>query len=216
MRTFFRNNGLSLTLLGLFFLCILGQSLTGLRRFNDEQREAGAREYGYWEYLASGDFVEAVFENWESEFLQMGLFVLLTAFLYQKGSPQSNPLPGEKQEPRTRVQKDSPGPVHRGGRLLRIYSHSLSAALFLLFAISFALHALGGTSKYNHEQVLHGQETVTVLGYIGSSRFWYESFQNWQSEFLSVAVIVLLSIVLRERDSQQSKDVAAPHGSTGG
>ena len=68
--------------------------------------------------------------------------------------------------------------------------------------------------EYNEEQRLHGEATVSALGYIGTSRFWFESFQNWQSEFFSVGVLVLLSIWLRQFGSAQSKPVAAPMSDT--
>jgi len=215
VRKFLRDNGLSVTMLALFLVFIVGQSLTGLRQYNEQQRDHGRPEIGLGTYWGTGDFVEATFENWESEFLQMGLYVLLTAFLYQKGSSESNPLPGEKRKSPARIGPDSPAPLHRGGWLLRIYSHSLSGVLLLLFLVSFFLHAAGGTAKYNHEQELRGAAGISMLEYLGSSRFWFESFQNWQSEFLSVGAIVLLSVVLREKGSSQSKDLAAPHAATG-
>ena len=45
--------------------------------------------------------------------------------------------------------------------------------------------------------------------------FWLESFQNWQSEFLATAALVVLSIVLRFRGSPESKHVDASHAETG-
>ena len=105
--------------------------------------------------------------------------------------------------------------MRRGGLALRLYKHSLSIALFTLFFISFALHAMGGAVAYSEEALAHGGKAVSTVGYLGTSRFWFESFQNWQSEFLSVAVLVLLSIWLREQGSPQSKPVAAAHSSTG-
>jgi hypothetical protein len=104
--------------------------------------------------------------------------------------------------------------VRRGGPILTAYEHSLSTALLLLFVVSFLLHAAGGARAYSQEQILHGGEAVSLLGYLATSQFWFESFQNWQSEFLSIAVVVVLSIFLRERGSPESKPVAAPHGET--
>jgi hypothetical protein len=54
-----------------------------------------------------------------------------------------------------------------------------------------------------------------VVGYLADPQLWFESFQNWQSEFLSTAVLVVLSIFLRQRESPESKPVAAPHRQTG-
>jgi hypothetical protein len=219
MPRFLRDNALSLAALLLFVLSLVGHALTGWHVAKSEAFEHGSAMMPLREYLGSGDFIESVFENWESEFLQMGLFVVLTKFLRQRGSSESKKVGEEEavdQDPKNaRTDPNAPGPVRRGGLVLQIYERSLSLALFALFVASLALHAVGGASKHNEEALRHGGSAVTILGYLGTSRFWFESFQNWQSEFLSVAVLVLLSIVLRERGSPQSKPVAAPHSATG-
>ena len=214
-----RQNGLSIAMFGLFGLSFVGQVVAGHREYNSDQEEHRQPAVQLGQYLRSGHFVEATFENWESEFLQMAAFVLLTAFLYQKGSPESRKLEGEPdldKDPKRAKKKDSPWPVQRGGIVLTFYEHSLSIALFLLFAVSFLLHGAGGAREYSLEQLEHGGSAVSMLEYMGSSRFWFESFQNWQSEFLSVGVLIVLSIFLRERQSPESKPVADPHGKTGG
>lgn len=81
---------------GLFFFSIAGQIITGHHDYNQELKDHKQPQIGLVEYLGSGHFIEAVFENWESEFLQMGLYVLLTAFLRQKGSPESKKLEGKE------------------------------------------------------------------------------------------------------------------------
>jgi len=53
------------------------------------------------------------------------------------------------------------------------------------------------------------------MEYLGTAQFWFESMQNWQSEFLAVAAIVWASVYLRQRGSPESKPVAAPHHETG-
>jgi hypothetical protein len=158
-------------------------------------------------------------ENWESEFLQMFAYVLLTAFLFQKGSAESkNPDQPEAvdRDPRqSREKKDAPWPVRRGGIVLKIYENSLALALFLLFLISFMLHAIGGASEYSDQQIAHGAQAVTVFQYMGTAQFWFESLQNWQSEFFSIAILVVLSIFLRQKGSPESKPVDSPHSMTG-
>jgi hypothetical protein len=204
---------------GLFLVFWLGQSLTGLSAYNQEQREHGQPPVSYGEYLRSGEFMEVTFENWESEFLQMGAFVILSAFLKQKGSGESKKISGENEvdkDPRKERRPDSPGPVHRGGLALKLYSNSLTLALFGLFFFSFAMHAVGGVRLFNEEQLQHGQPPVTVWRYMTGSQFWFESFQNWQSEFLSVGVLVVLSIFLRQKGSPESKPVHVPHRETEG
>jgi hypothetical protein len=172
----------------------------------------------YVQYLGSGDFVEAIFENWESEFLQMGLYVLLTAVLFQRGSAESKDP--EAQHPDDAdysedMDVDIPWPVRKGGWTLRLYENSLSIALLALFVFSFIMHAVGGASAYNQEQLEHNGTPVSVPGYLATPRFWFESFQNWQSEFLAIGAMIVLSIYLRQRGSSQSKPVASPHGKTG-
>ncbi|HYQ97737.1 MAG TPA: DUF6766 family protein, partial [Candidatus Nitrosocosmicus sp.] len=88
-------------------------------------------------------------------------------------------------------------------------------ALFVLFIVSFLLHAVAGRHVFNEEQALHGGHAVTLGEYIMVSQFWFESLQNWQSEFLSVAVLIILSIFLRQKGSPQSKPVSHPHDETG-
>jgi hypothetical protein len=220
MGRFFRNNGLSVVMLVLFLFSLLGQSIMGYHEYNEDQREHRQPTVTYAEYHTTGHFVEAVFENWESEFLQMASYVILTAFLFQKGSaeskdPDATDNPSDEDPAKSKNKKDAPWPVRRGGLALKLYQNSLSAVLFLLFLISFALHAAGGAKEYNEDQRAHGGQPVSTVEYVGTSRFWFESFQNWQSEFLSVAAIVLLSIWLRQQGSPESKPVAAPHSQTG-
>lgn len=217
MRRFFRENGLSLTLFGVFFLILLGQFFTGHDDYNQSQGEHNQPTVGYGEYLVSGHFLESVGENWESEFLQMGMFILLTIWLRQKGALASKSTEGKSDvdaEPDPN-KKDAPWPVRRGGWILKLYQHSLSIALFTLFIFSFALHAYGGAKEYCHEQQEHGEQCLSTLQFIGTSHFWFQSFQNWQSEFLSIGVLVVFSIYLRQKGSPESKPVDAPHHQTG-
>ena len=207
-------NGLALAATALFVLSLLGQVLAGRADYNADQREHGEAPVGLAEYLTTGAFLEATAENWESEFLQMAIFVVLTAFLYQRGSSESKgieePEAVDQRPEEARGDPNAPWPVRRGGLWLAIYRNSLGGALLLLFAVAFAAHAYGGAADYNESQLQHGGETVSIAGYLATSRFWFESFQNWQSEFFSVAVLVVLSIWLRQQGSAQSKPVAAP------
>ena len=212
-------NGLTLVLMGLFLVFMFGQTVTGLREHNKENAEHGQPTVSLGQYLVSGHFAEATAENWESEFLQMAMFVLLTVCLRQKGSPESKPMEGEDavdEDPNEkRDDPRAPWPVRRGGFVLWLYSHSLSIAFAVLFLLSLAVHAWGGAKDYSEEQAAHGEAGVTLLQYVGTSRFWFESFQNWQSEFLSLAAMVYLGVYLREKGSGESKPVATPHDEQG-
>jgi hypothetical protein len=214
-----RDRALTLVLMAMFLMFLAAQFITGLYEYNDTQAEHGQLPVAMAEYLTTGHPWEAVFENWESEFLQMAVFILLTTVLIQKGSPESR-RPGVTElvdaDPRDFADNpDAPWPVRRGGWVLRLYEHSLGLALVLLFLASFVGHALGGHAVYTAEQLTHRQPAPTLTDYLLSSRFWFESFQNWQSEFLSIAAMVWLAVYLRQRGSPESKPVFAPHGETG-
>jgi hypothetical protein len=220
MRRLLRENGLSIVLVSLFSLFWVGQSVAGHREYNAEQREHRQPESAYFSYLRSPHFWEATTENWESEFLQIFSYVFLTAFLFQKGSAESKkldePEPVDRDPRASRNKPNAPWPVRRGGLLLRLYEYSLSLAFLLCFVVSILLHALAGAAVYSEEQAAHGlSERASLLQYATTSRFWFESFQNWQSEFLAIAAVVVLSIFLRQRGSPESKPVDSPHEETG-
>ena len=210
-------NSLSLVVTTLVVLTLVGQLLTGWHDYNDELEQMELAQLTLSQYFQSGHFVEATFENWESEFLQMGLYVLLTVWLRQRGSSESKKLyeKEEVDEEGDPNKPDAPSAVKRGGWVLKLYQHSLSLTFFLLFLGAMYLHALGGTEVYNIEQAHAGEPQVSVWGYMQTSRFWFESLQNWQSEFLSIVSIVVLSIFLRQKGSPESKPVDASHSETG-
>lgn len=216
MRTFIRNNSLTIVSFGLFLLIFFGgQTVAGHRAYNEDQVDHGEPTVGYSEYLRSAHFGEATFENWESEFLQMGAYVVLTVGLRQRGSAESKRVErGEDVDEAPEGHGRDPGapwPVRSGGLVLKLYKHSLSIAFLLLFLLSWFMHAVTGSREYSHEQTAHGGEAVNTWQYVNRSRFWFESLQNWQSEFLAVAFIVVLTIFLREQGSPESKPVHAPH-----
>ncbi len=216
-----RNNSLSLVLAFLFAMSLMGHALAGWGAYNDEQRQHGASAVAFVTFVTSSDFGETVFENWESEFLQMGCYVFLTVFLYQRGSAESKKHDGsdavDEDPGRRRHDAGVPGPVRAGGWRLALYKNSLGLTFAALFLLSFIGHAAAGARKHAAEQRAHDQpQTVTVLSYLRTSQFWYESFQNWQSEFLAVLAIVTLSIHLRQWGSPESKPVHARHDDTGG
>ena len=218
MRTL-RNNGLSIVLTILFLVTLMGQAVAGLKAENADRRDHGEPEMTMGAYLKSPEMLEATMENWESEFFQMGLYVFLTVFLFQKGSVESKDPEKESEEVDREPDPKRPGapwPVQKGGLILALYKRSLSLAFLALFLVSFAGHASAGARAYNEEQQNHADpDRVTALGYMATSQFWFESLQNWQSEFLAVLAIVVLSIHLRQFGSPESKPVDAPHDETG-
>src|SRR5436190_20093350 len=126
MRRLLRNNGLSLVIAALFALLMFGQAETGLHRYNQERAEHGQPAVALGGYLLTGHFLEATAENWESEFLQMAAYVVLTALLFQKGSSESKPIDEPQavdRKPSAR-RRDVPWPVRRGGWVLKLYENS--------------------------------------------------------------------------------------------
>ncbi|QDG94755.1 hypothetical protein NIBR502774_17685 (plasmid) [Rhizobium sp. NIBRBAC000502774] len=192
---------------------------TGWVVHNDELTQHHGTPLKFLSYATSGHFLSALFENWESEFLQMSAYVVLTAFLFQRGSSESKDpdesAPQDEDPVRRKDDPEVPWPIKTGGVIRAIYSYSLGLALFALFVASFILHLRYSADAAALEARLHGQPAATVFSHLGSVEFWFESFQNWQSEFLSTAVLVVLSIFLRFRGSPESKPVAAPHSETG-
>lgn len=199
---------------------LVGMMATGLSVYNDELTRHHQPGVSLATYLASGHFLSALFENWESEFLQMSAYVALTAFLFQRGSAESKDPDGsaeQDEDPDARAgNADAPLPVRLGGLSASLYAYSLGIALFVLFLLSFALHLQHSAAAEAVEALSHGKPAATIWQHAGSTQFWFESFQNWQSEFLSTVVLVVLSIFLRFRGSPESKPVAAPHSKTGG
>ena len=221
MRRFLRENGLSLVLFFLFSVTLIGgQSVAGYLQNNEDLEEHGQPAEGFGEYLRGNHFWEATTENWESEFLQMFLYIVLTVFLFQKGSSESKDPDGpnevDRDPDKSRNNKDAPWPVRKGGFVLRLYENSLALAFLLMFLLSFFGHGVSGRGEYNEDQALHGRPPVSLGEYMTSSQFWFESFQNWQSEFLAIWSMVVLSIWLRQKGSAESKPVDSPHGETEG
>ena len=217
MKKLFSNNGLSIVFFSLFVITLVGQVFFGIQEHNKELVEQGAKAVSMTEYLSSGHFIQSTFENWESEFFQMGILVWFTIFLRQKGSSESKSCDKSEEVDRepSALRKGAPWPVKKGGIWLAIYKNSLTIALFLLFIISFILHVYGSMKDENLMNSLEGKPLVSYGEYLSSSRLWFESLQNWQSEFLSVFTIVVLSIFLRQKGSPQSKPVDAADEETG-
>ncbi len=211
---FFRRNGLSLVLLLLFLAFLAGQVLTGFHASNEERAEQGLAAETMTAYLGSGHFISATFENWESEFLQMGMYVLLTVGLRQRGSAESRPLDPADEDDDVEA-GPTPWPV-KAGRVWRcLYANSLALAYLGLFLLAFAGHAYGSWLHENEQRGAEGEQLLSLAQHLGGAQFWFESMQNWQSEFLAVLSIVVLSIFLRQDKSPESKPLTAPHSQTG-
>ncbi|MES2033096.1 MAG: DUF6766 family protein [Pseudomonadota bacterium] len=219
MKGWVKDNGLTLALLALFAISLGGQMLTGWSAENNARSVHSVAPIRFGAYLFSGEFLSSLFENWESEFLQMWAYVMLTAYLFQRGSPESKDpdktAPQDRNPVRDSGKPDAPWPVRVGGLARAIYAHSLGWTLLALFAASFVLHWLNSARKAADAALRHREAPLGLVAYLGDAEFWFESFQNWQSEFLSTAVLIVLAIFLRERGSPESKAVGDPHRKTG-
>ena len=214
----FRDNGLTIVLLGLFAVSIVGQWIAGWHVEMEDARRHGQAVLSLGVYSFSPQFLSSVFENWESEFLQMAAYVVLTAVLVQRGSAESKDPDAPPRDVDLDIQGNKPHAptILNWGSLWRaFYARSLGLTLGFLFILSFLIHWTQSARVAAQEAVAHGEKPVDAISYLADSQLWFESFQNWQSEFLSTAVLVLLSIFLRQRESPESKGVAAPHRQTG-
>jgi hypothetical protein len=220
MRTL-RNHSLSLVFLAMFLAALVGQAIAGHADYNNDQIAHMGETVSIWRYLVSSEFGQAVMENWQSEYLQFTTFILLTVWVVQKGSPESKKLDevgletDRQQKVGEYATKDSPKWARTRGFRLWVYSNSLVLVMGSIWLGTWFAQSLTGWSAYNVDQVDHHEASVSWLGYLGSADFWQTTLQNWQSEFLAVGSMAVLSIYLRQRGSPESKPVGAPHEATG-
>jgi len=221
MRRFARDNGLGLFFGAIFLASLVGQALVGHADFNHLQLRHHDDPISLGRYVLSSDFGVDLMENWQSEYLQFTLYILMTVWLLQRGSPESKQLDkgglGTDAEQRIGegADPDSPRWARLGGWRTRIYSHSLLIVMIAIWLGSWGVSSVTGKVSYNAEQFDHQQAAVSWLQYVGTSDFWNRTLQNWQSEFLAVGSMAVLSIYLRQRGSPESKPVGAPHHATG-
>ena len=221
MRTFVRENSLSLFFATIFALSLVGQSFAGQHRFNAEQLAHDESASSWWEYVRSADFWGSVMENWQSEFLQFTLFIAATIWLVQKGSNESKKLDatGRESDEQQRVGRhagpESPWPARAGGLARTLYENSLLVVMGGIFFASWLMQSLSNWRQFNADQLTHDQATVSWGSYLVRADFWERTLENWQSEFLAVGTIAVFSIYLRQRGSPESKAVGAPHDETG-
>jgi hypothetical protein len=220
-RGFVRDNSLSLVFGGLFLATLVGQAVSGLFDYNQQQVSQGLATISLGEYVTSSTFGVDVMENWQSEYLQFFLFIFLTVWLIQLGSTESKPV-GEEGKESDEEQKvgryadsDSPAWAKVGGWRTALYSRSLGTLMGALFLLTWLASSVAGWAAYNSEQLADRQDPVSWLGYLGEADFWNRSFQNWQSEMLAVGSMAIFSIYLRQRGSPESKLVGAGHHDTG-
>jgi hypothetical protein len=221
MRTFVRHNGLSIVFLGLFLGAIVMQAVAGHADFNEGQDQHGDAHVSFVRYVSSSDFATAVMENWQSEYLQFTLFIVLTVWLIQRGSPESKELGKEgvesdkDQKVGEHAEEESPRWAKHSGIRRTIYENSLVLVMVAIWVASWFAQSVTGVTEYNADRLDHHQATVSWAEYLTRSDFWEKTLQNWQSEFLAVGSMAILAVYLRQRGSPESKPVGAPHHATG-
>ncbi|MDP9401639.1 MAG: hypothetical protein M3P39_12005 [Actinomycetota bacterium] len=221
MARFLRDNGLGLFFAAIFLATLVAQALVGHADFNHSQVAHQDEPVSLLRYVTSSDFGADVLENWQSEYLQFALYIVGTIWLIQRGSTESK-APGragretdEEQQLGQHAAPDAPRWARVGGVRTWLLSNSLLLVMAAIWLSSWAGQAITGRVAYNAEQLDHQEATLSFVQYLGSSDFWNRTVQNWQSEFLAVGSMVVLSIYLRQRGSPESKPVGAPHDQTG-
>jgi hypothetical protein len=221
IRRFAFENGLTLCFLALFVAALVAQAIAGFHAFNADQVQHNSSPISFGDYLTSSAFGQAVMENWQSEYLQFTLFIFITIWLVQRGSPESKELgkEGLESDREQRLGRHAPrrGPswARRGGPLTWIYSNSLVLVMGTIWIGSWFAQSITGLTAYNAERFDHHQDAVSYGSYLGDAHFWEQTLQNWQSEFLAIASMAVLAVYLRQRGSPESKPVGAPHDATG-
>ena len=218
---FVRENSLSIAFGVLFLGALAGQLLVGHAAFNQEQLAHEADPVSLGRYLASSSFGSDVMENWQSEYLQFSLYILGTIWLLQRGSPESKELDkaGRESELAQKIgphaERESPRWAKVGGLRTFLFSNSLLLVMGTIWLGSWLAQSLTGHVTYNAEQLEHHEAAISWLAYLGTADFWTRTLQNWQSEFLAIGSMAILSVYLRQRGSPESKPVGAAHHSTG-
>jgi hypothetical protein len=208
LRGFFKDNGLSIAFIALFVACFFGQAISGYYlQFENPAGTSSIR--GFVSYVASAEFVQGMSSNWQAALLQLLVLIVFSIFLKQRGAshsrkPDTLPKGGDK-PPERKIDRNSSW----------LYRNSLSLAFTGLFAAAFALHFFSGAAYYNQERVRESEQPFSLLHFLVSAKFWFETLQTWQAEFMAISVFIILSVYLRQERSAESKKLDASQDDTG-
>jgi hypothetical protein len=215
-----RDNGLSIVFGLIFLAALIGQAIAGHADYNQQQIANGGQPESFVQFVTSSQFAVDVAENWQSEYLQFSLYIFATVWLMQRGSPESKKSDelGRQSDRQQQIGRHatstSPTWARAGGWRTTVFSNSLGLVMGGLFLLSWLAQSIAGVAAYNSDQLANHQDPVTWLEYLGNSDFWNRTLQNWQSEFLAIGSMAVLSVYLRQRGSPESKPVGAAHTAT--
>ena len=82
----------------IFLATWAAQSLSNWKRYNEEQQAHDEQTLRWGEYVLNANFWERTLQNWQSEFLAVGVMVVFTIYLRQRGSPESKPVGAPHEE----------------------------------------------------------------------------------------------------------------------
>jgi hypothetical protein len=221
MKRWVRENSLGLVFGVLFLIVLAAQALAGHAQYNQQQVTDGLPPISLARYVTSASFGADVAENWQSEYLQFSLYIFLTVWLLQKGSPESKALDDaglesdEKQKVGPYATDDSPPWARAGGWRTALFSNSLGLVMGAIFLGSWLAQSVAGVASFDEQQLADREDPVSWGQYLTEPDFWNRTLQNWQSELLAVASMAILAIFLRQRGSSQSKPVGTSHSATG-
>jgi hypothetical protein len=218
---FARDNSLTLFFLFIFLATLVGQALVGHADFNHQQLAQQGDPISLGRYVTSSSFGVDVMENWQSEYLQFTLYILTTVWFVQRGSPESkepDQIGGESEADQklgSYADERSPRWARAGGLRTAVFSNSLVLVMTAIWLLSWLAQSITGRIDYNAQQFGDHLAALSWTQYILTPDFWDRTLQNWQSEFLAVGSMAVLSIYLRQRGSPESKPVGAAHADTG-
>lgn len=200
---FLYNNGLSIAFMGLFLVCLIAQSWVGLWFYNDQQKVIGAVQLNYWDYVLTGEFLDAVLVNWQAAFLQLFSLIVLSGFLLQRGATQSRKLGSSRLQ-------------HMRYSLRAWLSHhSMSLVFLALFIGTFIMHLLAGTAAHNEQIGISREAQLNCWQFLQTAEFWFLTFSVWQAAYFAIGVYLILSIFTREDNSPEAKPYQASNDVTG-
>ena len=206
---FLKDNSLSIMMFALFAICFIGHSVASWRLQDEQLVQNGHAAIGYLQNMVSSNYLQELSSNWQAAFLQLTSLIVFSIVLYQRGAPHSR-YPDKRKKQKKRREKNA-----EDARFPWLYRNSLSVTFVGLFTLSFVMHLLSGASDYNHHLRLLHRPAITFAAFLTSARFWTSTLETWQAEYLTIALYIVFSVFLRQRDSAESKPLESGDEDTG-